>query len=147
MFWRESAPKFVPWGMSSYHLCDMRHARCDNNTRLWPPPRMDPLVQVTDIIVCGHYGCGGVRAAMENVDHGLLEHWLLNIRNVQRLHLDELKVCADIACRYKRPGCCSSAARFSTRLGGRGLCGLPTRSLTLALTPTALEIYWKFLAK
>lgn len=47
---------------------------------------------MTDIIVCGHYGCGGVRAAMENVDHGLLEHWLLNIRNVQRLHLDELKV-------------------------------------------------------
>lgn len=29
---------------------------------------------------------------MENVDHGLLEHWLLNIRNVQRLHFDELKV-------------------------------------------------------
>lgn len=49
-------------------------------------------VQVTDIVVCGHYGCGGVRAAMENVDHGLLEHWLLNIRNVQRLHLDVLKV-------------------------------------------------------
>lgn len=32
---------------------------------------------------------------MENVDHGLLEHWLLNIRNVQRLHLDELKVGSD----------------------------------------------------
>lgn len=48
--------------------------------------------QVTDIIVCGHYGCGGVKAAMENKDHGLLEHWLLNIRNVQRLHLEELEV-------------------------------------------------------
>lgn len=48
--------------------------------------------QVTDIIVCGHYGCGGVRAAMENVDHGLLEHWLLNVRNVIRLHNDELQV-------------------------------------------------------
>lgn len=50
------------------------------------------ICQVTDIIVCGHYGCGGVKAAMENKDHGLLEHWLLNIRNVQRLHLDELEV-------------------------------------------------------
>lgn len=50
--------------------------------------------QVTDIIVCGHYGCGGVRAAMENVDHGLLEHWLLNVRNVVRLHNEELQVCA-----------------------------------------------------
>lgn len=50
------------------------------------------LLQVTDIIVCGHYGCGGVRAAMENVDHGLLEHWLLNVRNVIRLHNDELQV-------------------------------------------------------
>lgn len=51
-------------------------------------------LQVTDIIVCGHYGCGGVKAAMENVDHGLLEHWLLNIRNVIRLHNDELQVLA-----------------------------------------------------
>lgn len=49
--------------------------------------------------MCGHYGCGGVRAAMENVDHGLLEHWLLNIRNVQRLHLDELQA---------RRRCCAS---------------------------------------
>nr|AQT18914.1 carbonic anhydrase [Saccharina japonica] len=60
------------------------------------------VLEVTDIIVCGHYGCGGVRAAMENVDHGLLEHWLLNIRNVQRLHLDELKTIPDVDERHKR---------------------------------------------
>ncbi|KAG5190761.1 carbonic anhydrase [Tribonema minus] len=48
------------------------------------------VLEVTDIIVCGHYGCGGVRAAMENKDHGLLEHWLMHIRNVQRLHQAEL---------------------------------------------------------
>lgn len=60
------------------------------------------VLEVTDIIVCGHYGCGGVRAAMENVDHGLLEHWLLNIRNVQRLHLDELKAISNIDERHRR---------------------------------------------
>lgn len=57
---------------------------------------------------------------MENVDHGLLEHWLLNIRNVQRLHLDELKVCAGIAPADKGTGglisCCQI---FDTGGGGR----------------------------
>ncbi|CAM9234589.1 unnamed protein product [Ectocarpus sp. 4 AP-2014] len=54
------------------------------------------VLEVTDIIVCGHYGCGGVRAAMENIDHGLLEHWLLNIRNVVRLHNEELQGISDM---------------------------------------------------
>ncbi|CAN0047240.1 unnamed protein product [Ascophyllum nodosum] len=57
---------------------------------------------VTDIVVCGHYGCGGVKAAMENKDHGLLEHWLLNIRNVQRLHLEELEELEDMEERHRR---------------------------------------------
>jgi carbonic anhydrase len=43
--------------------------------------------------VVGHTQCGGVRAAMINKDHGLLEHWLRNIRDVQRLHKDQLDVC------------------------------------------------------
>lgn len=60
------------------------------------------VLEVTDIIVCGHYGCGGVRAAMDNKDHGLLEHWLLNIRNVQRLHLDELTAIEDVDERHRR---------------------------------------------
>lgn len=60
------------------------------------------VLEVTDIIVCGHYGCGGVRAAMDNKDHGLLEHWLLNIRNVQRLHFDELTAIDDIDERHRR---------------------------------------------
>ena len=45
---------------------------------------------VKDIIVCGHYGCGGVKAATMNFDHGIMEPWLRNIRDVQRLHKNEL---------------------------------------------------------
>jgi carbonic anhydrase len=59
-------------------------------------------MQVTDIIVCGHYGCGGVKAAMENKDHGLLEHWLHTIRNVQRLHQAELSTIQDAEQRHQR---------------------------------------------
>ncbi|CAM9130413.1 unnamed protein product [Phaeothamnion confervicola] len=60
------------------------------------------VLKVTDIIVCGHYNCGGVRAAMENEDHGLLEHWLTYIRNVQRLHQAELQEISDPELRHQR---------------------------------------------
>jgi carbonic anhydrase len=59
-------------------------------------------LEVDDIIVCGHYGCGGVKAAMENKDHGLLEHWLENIRQVRRLHMDELLHIEDKQARLNR---------------------------------------------
>ena len=48
--------------------------------------------QVKHIIVCGHYDCGGVRAAMKNHDHGLIENWIMGVRDVARLHRKELKV-------------------------------------------------------
>eukprot|EP00612_Vaucheria_litorea_P000161 CAMPEP_0171451636 /NCGR_PEP_ID=MMETSP0945-20130129/64_1 /TAXON_ID=109269 /ORGANISM="Vaucheria litorea, Strain CCMP2940" /LENGTH=295 /DNA_ID=CAMNT_0011976141 /DNA_START=106 /DNA_END=993 /DNA_ORIENTATION=- len=60
------------------------------------------VLEVTDVIVCGHYGCGGVNAAMKNKDHGLLEHWLHHIRNVQRLHKSELVQIPDESQRFKR---------------------------------------------
>ena len=47
-------------------------------------------LQVKHIIVCGHYHCGGVKAAMQARDLGILNPWLRNIRDVYRLHKNEL---------------------------------------------------------
>ncbi len=58
-------------------------------------------LKVNHIIVCGHYFCGGVKAAMEAQDLGLLNPWLRNIRDVYRLHKTELNA-LDTAERYKR---------------------------------------------
>src|SRR5687768_14761944 len=48
------------------------------------------ILGVTDVIVCGHYGCGGVMAAMGNSQLGLVENWLRNIKDVYRLYQREL---------------------------------------------------------
>jgi carbonic anhydrase len=59
-------------------------------------------LKVEHIIVCGHYGCGGVQAAMSSVDLGLLNGWLREIRDVYRLHEQELNSIADETARYDR---------------------------------------------
>lgn len=47
-------------------------------------------LQVKHIVVCGHYGCGGVKAAMQSADLGILNPWLREVRDVYRLHHDSL---------------------------------------------------------
>jgi carbonic anhydrase len=59
-------------------------------------------LDVKHVVVCGHYGCGGVRAAMEPRDLGVLNPWLRNIRDVYRLHIDELQAIQDETARYQR---------------------------------------------
>lgn len=59
-------------------------------------------LKVNHVVVCGHYYCGGVKAAMESVDLGLLNPWLRNIRDVYRIHKKELNAIEDEDQRYKR---------------------------------------------
>ncbi|WP_019947975.1 carbonic anhydrase [Hymenobacter aerophilus] len=59
-------------------------------------------LHVKHIIVCGHYGCGGVKAAMQAQDLGILNPWLRNIRDVYRLHHIELDAITDTTQRYDR---------------------------------------------
>lgn len=59
-------------------------------------------LEVKHVIVCGHYYCGGVKAAMDSVDLGILNPWLRNIRDVYRIHHDELDAIADEEEKYKR---------------------------------------------
>jgi len=50
------------------------------------------VLKVKHIIVCGHYGCGGVKAAMTNHSMGLINKWLRNIKDVYRYHQDEIEL-------------------------------------------------------
>lgn len=59
-------------------------------------------LKVNHIVVCGHYFCGGVKAAMQSQDLGILNPWLRNIRDVYRMHNEELNAIEDEDKRYKR---------------------------------------------
>jgi len=60
------------------------------------------ILKVKHIVVCGHYNCGGVKAAMQPADMGILNPWLRNIRDVYRLHKTELNAIMDEEIRYNR---------------------------------------------
>ncbi|HPI53893.1 MAG TPA: carbonic anhydrase [Chitinophagaceae bacterium] len=59
-------------------------------------------LKVKHVVVCGHYMCGGVKAAMEPKDMGILNPWLRNIRDVYRIHQAELNAITDVDARYNR---------------------------------------------
>ncbi|MBK6291381.1 MAG: carbonic anhydrase [Ignavibacteria bacterium] len=60
------------------------------------------VLQVKHIIVCGHYGCGGVKTAMTKKDLGLINKWLRNIKDVYRFHAEELDAISDLEQRTDR---------------------------------------------
>ena len=60
------------------------------------------ILKVNHIVVCGHYDCSGVRAAMQQADLGVLNPWLRNIRDMYRIHRKELNAITNDGEKYKR---------------------------------------------
>jgi carbonic anhydrase len=53
------------------------------------------MLMIKHVIVCGHYGCGGIKAAMEDQPHGLVDNWLRNIRDIHHRHQEKLEILSE----------------------------------------------------
>jgi carbonic anhydrase len=60
------------------------------------------VLAVKHIIVCGHYGCGGVRAAMQNREFGLIDNWLRHLKDIYQMHEATLNAIPDETERFNR---------------------------------------------
>lgn len=60
------------------------------------------VLKVQHVIVCGHYGCGGIQAAMTNNSIGLIDNWIRHIKNIYRLHKVELDAIEEESKRFDR---------------------------------------------
>jgi carbonic anhydrase len=60
------------------------------------------VLKVSHVIVCGHYGCGGVKAAMTNNSYGIIDNWIRHIKDVYRFHQDELELMEDEEAKFNR---------------------------------------------
>ena len=60
------------------------------------------ILEVSHVIVCGHYGCGGIKAAMENKQFGIIDNWLCHIKDIYRVHHEEIDAIADEKARLAR---------------------------------------------
>ena len=60
------------------------------------------VLRVKHVIVCGHYGCGGVRAAIDDAPHGLVDNWLRHIRDLYQQHATEIDSIRDGTDRINR---------------------------------------------
>ena len=76
-------------------------------------------LKVREIIVCGHYGCGGVKAATEDLPHGLADHWLEPIRRLSRAYAVDLSRQPDLEAQRDR------LAEFNVVEGVRRICETP----------------------
>jgi len=60
------------------------------------------VLKIQHIIVCGHYGCGGIQAAMGNTSYGLIDNWIRHIKDVYRFHRAELDEIKDEKARFDK---------------------------------------------